>query len=402
MSFNLTAIVFSGIALLYFGAQLLILVRVARRVPVLVSLPLEELEKWPRVSIIITACNEERSLEAAVASRFEEDYPELEIILVEDRSTDSTPEIAGRLAAAHPTVKVRHITELPKGWLGKVNALKEGLEQASGEWVLFSDGDVSFHKGVLRRAVAYCESHGFDHCAILPGLRPVHPVLDCLTSIFLRLVALNFRIWAIEDPRSAVGVGIGAFNLVRRSALEKTPGLEYIRMEVGDDLALGQMLKACGARQTVLNGRDLMDIEFHSSIGDSLRSAERATYTSIGNFNLARLSLVAVATLILELSPLIALAAVRSPLDLIFVLPALVVALAAMLVPNRMWGRASWNLVLFPIATFIFCYSMVRSGVLGVKRGGIIWRGTFYPNDELKAGRRYGRAWKDLAPHDRR
>lgn len=392
------SLAFAAIGLLYWGLQLAILVRVVRCVPLLDELPEGGLAGWPRVSAILTARNEEAALEAAVRARFAEDYPNLELILVEDRSTDRTPEIADRLAAADPRVRVVHVRELPPGWLGKLNALQQGLAHATGEWVLFSDADVSCHRGVLRRLIAYCERRGLEHCAVLPRLREVSPLLDCLTSVFVRMIALNMRIWAIEDPDSRASVGIGAFNLVRRAALERTPGLEWLRMEVADDLTLGQMLKAAGARQSVVNGRALVDLVFHPSIRDAFVSAERASYTAIGNFSLLRLAAFGVAGFALETTPLVALALAREPASLGAAALLLAVALAVQLLVNRWMRRGSWNLVLFPFTQLLMIYSVIRSGVVGTLRGGIRWRGTFYPNAELKAGRRFGESWAKLRP----
>ncbi len=390
---ELAALIVAAVSLCYWGVQLVTLVRVMRRVPLLHQLPAEDREHWPRVSAILTARNEEAALETAVRARLEEDYPSLELIIVEDRSSDGTPAIARHLAAADSRVKVVHITELPEGWLGKPNALQRGLQAATGEWLLFSDGDVAVHRGVLRRIISYCDRRQIDHCVVLPRCRSVHPLLDCLTSLFLRLVVMNFRVWAIEDPRSRASVGIGAFNLVRRAAFERTPGFDWLKMEVADDLCLGQMLKAAGVRQSVVNGRAMADLQFHSSIGDSLRSAERATYTAIGNFSLLRLLVLAVLALVLELSPIVVLALADTTLSRALGLGLLATALVTMVASNRWLDRSSWNLVFWPIAELLVFYSQLRAGVLGTLRGGIIWRGTFYPNAVLKAGRRFGQAW---------
>jgi hypothetical protein len=398
--FAIASAALAGLGLVYWGAQWVVLLRVARSVPLLDQLPQQPRSHWPRVSAIVTACNEEATLEQAVRARFAEDYPDLELILVEDRSTDSTPDIARRLALEDPRLKVVHLRELPDGWLGKVHAMQRGLEQATGEWLLFSDGDVSAHRGVLGRLVDYCERRGLDHCTVLPRLRPVNPLLDCLSSVFMRLVALNLRLWAIEDPSSKASVGIGAFNMVRRAAFERSPGFEWLRLEVADDLCLGEMLKASGARQSVVNGRALVDLEFHSSVGDALRSSERATFTAVGNFSLARLVVMAAAVMGLELSPLLSLALARAPVTFAAGFAALAVAVAAQLAANRFNGRSSGNLVLLPLAELLSGYSMVRAGVLGTWRGGIRWRGTFYSSKQLKAGRRFGTAFRTLKSRD--
>jgi hypothetical protein len=138
----------------------------------------------------------------------------------------------------------------------------------------------------------------------------------------------------------------------------------------------------------VVNGRELVDLVFHASIGDALRSAERASFTAIGNFSLLRLVALAVVALGLEGSPLVSLALARTPLTLAAGLVVLGVALAAQVVSNRFNGRSSGNLALLPLAELLSSYSLIRCGVLGVVRGGIVWRGTFYPTPVLRAGRR--------------
>ncbi len=385
-----------ALAFVWWGFQLLTLVRVTRAVPRVEALPPGVAARRPSVSAVLTARNEERSLEEAVRARLEDPHPGLEVIIVDDRSTDRTGEIADQLAASDARVKVVHVRELPPGWLGKLNALQQGLAVATGEWVLFSDGDVSVHREVLDRVLTHCEHRQLDHCVLVPRMLPVNPMLDAVTSVFMRLVALNLRNWALEDPGASASVGIGAFNLFRRSALERTPGLAWLKLEVADDVSLGQMLKSCGARQSAVNGCAMAELTFHRSLKESLVSAERATFTAIGNFSLARLVALAAAMLALELSPLVALALARTGPQTVAALGASALAVATMVMSNRWSNRSSWHLVLTPLAELIIAYSQVRAGVLGTLRGGIAWRGTFYPTAALKAGRRFGRSWAEL------
>ena len=116
-----------------------------------VSLP----ARWPRLSVIVPACNEATHLESAARTILDQDYPELEVILVNDRSSDGTGALIDLLAREDARVKAIHIDKLPDGWLGKVHALQRGVERAEGEWLLFTDADVHFAPTMLRRAVAY-------------------------------------------------------------------------------------------------------------------------------------------------------------------------------------------------------------------------------------------------------
>lgn len=380
----------------YWGFQWLTLRRVMSEVPRVEALPAALAGHRPTVSAVLTARNEAESLEAAVRARLADSSPGLELLIVDDRSTDHTGEIADRLATVDARVKAIHVKELPPGWLGKLNALQQGLSAATGEWVLFSDGDVSVDADVLDRVLTHCENKKLDHCVLVPRMLPVSPLLDAVTSVFMRIVALNLRTWALEDPRSSASVGIGAFNLFRRSALARTPGLDWLKMEVADDVTLGQMLKACGARQSAVNGCARVSLTFHRSLKDSLVSAERATFTAIGNFSLVRLLGLSLAVLVLELSPLLALALATTRAVAFGALAATALAATTMVVSNRWSQRSLWHLLLTPLAELVIAYSQIRAGILGTVRGGISWRGSFYPTAQLKAGRRFGRSWAEF------
>src|SRR3569832_996684 len=124
----------------------------------------------PRVSIVIPARNEERNLEEALRSILALDYDNLEIDVVDDRSTDRTGEILDRMAAAEPRLRIVHVRELPPGWLGKNHALWLGAEKATGEYLLFTDADIVMDPSTLRRAVGLMLSDGLDHLPASPEI----------------------------------------------------------------------------------------------------------------------------------------------------------------------------------------------------------------------------------------
>jgi glycosyltransferase involved in cell wall biosynthesis len=163
-------------------------------------------------------------MEPGIRTRMADGYPELEIVLVDDRSEDETGAIADRLASEDPRVKAVRVTELPEDWLGKQHALQHGVEAATGDWLLFSDSDVLFEPGTLRRAVAYCEYRQRDHLAVMPELLPRGFLLDTVLAVFVRTLTVAGRLWQVEDPKSRAALGSGSFNLVRRSAFDLTPG----------------------------------------------------------------------------------------------------------------------------------------------------------------------------------
>jgi hypothetical protein len=340
------------------------------------------------VSIVIPACNEEEAIEPAVRSRLLDAYPNLEVILVDDRSTDGTGAAIDQLAAEDARVVPVHVTELPADWLGKQHAMQTGLEHVTGDWVLFTDADVHAVPGCLHRAVARCEARGFDLLAIISELRSTGFVLDAVIAQFLRTVLVAARPWAVEDPRTDAGVGAGAFSLVRRSVLDRSPGLAWLRLELGDDIALGQMLKASGARCSLAMGRGMLDVLFYPTMGAMARAAERAGFTSIGHFSLPRIVAEIAGYWAMEFAPYAALAFWRIPMLQIVGAILVILAQATCVSLNRWAGARTLPAVAQPLGAAMNGILMLRAGVLGTIRGGVWWRGTFYSSSLLRKGRR--------------
>src|SRR3990172_3352927 len=131
-----------------------------------------DLEMWPKVSVVVPARDEAERIEEALRSLARMDYPNLEVIAVDDRSGDGTGAIMDRIAAEEPRVEVLHVTALPKGWVGKCHAMDVGARRATGEILLFTDGDVVFAPDILRLAVRYLDGRRLDHLALMPGMIP--------------------------------------------------------------------------------------------------------------------------------------------------------------------------------------------------------------------------------------
>jgi len=295
------------------------------------------------------------------------------------------------IAAEDPRVRAVHLEALPSGWLGKLHALREGLRLATGEWLLFSDADVHLAPGTLQRAVAYAEARGLDHLSILPQLRPVGWVVDAALASFSRTGLVFGRVWLVSDPKSTVGGSVGAFGLVRRSALDRSPGIEHLRLEIADDLALGQMLKASGATSAVLNGRGLVILTYHRSFADMARSSEKAAF--LFDYRLWPAVCWTASLTALELGPFAV--ALLAPIPLARVLGAVA---ALLLLGSTGWmcrfaGQRVLPALLFPIGVLVNAVLLLRAAWLGKMRGGLLWRSTLYRPEELRPGRRVRAPW---------
>lgn len=371
----------------YWLAMLYSMVQIIRHVPRLDLLQLPQPDAWPTLSIVMPACNEERDLVPAVRSLLDLDYPCLEIILVDDRSTDRTGALMDELAANDPRLKVIHIRQLPDGWLGKIHAMHQGSLAACGQWLLFADGDVQFQPDTLRRAMAYALDNNLDHLCAYPGLLHSSQVLDSMVIAFLRQLGLALRLWKVNDPNSLAFMGVGAFNMVRRAAMDKTQGLGWLRMEVGDDVALGMMLRQSGARQGLVNATGYLSLHWYRTVGQMVRGAERG-FASVGKCSPVRTALTPLIITAMELSMFLALV----PMGLAHV-PAIACGFLAAYVlisyASSRWAQTRFlPSLLAPLAAVIFAVIGIRSAIVGYRREGIDWRGTRYTSEALRRGAR--------------
>ena len=380
-------IAYAFVGCVYWLWMLVGTIRVVRAVPMLARELPPAPHAWPRLSVIIPACNEAVAIESALTSILRQDYPDLEIILIDDRSTDGTAEIVDRMAAADPRITAIHVERLPDGWLGKVHALDLGARKAGGSWLLFTDADVHMEQDTLRQAIAFVEHHELDHMAAVPEMWPSSLPVDACIALFSRGFVVATRLWGVSDPKSDAFVGIGAFNLVRRAALERTDGFNWLRLEVGDDMALGMMLKESGARSVLVNAYGLLGLYWYRTLAEMSHGAEKA-YSSVGRCSLVRIAVLSAVLVAMEWSPLIALIGWNIP-GLRWAGAAMLAAAVGCHAILARWSKSRMLPGLFfLLAALLTAGIMLRSGWLGFLRGGVVWRGTLYGKDQLRSGRR--------------
>jgi hypothetical protein len=380
----------AGVGALYWTLFAVLGVLARRSAPQVADLSPDSPDPWPSLSVVVATRDEGRRLVDALSSMRRSDYPELEIVIVDDRSTDDTPAVLAELAGLDPRVVPVRVDELPARWLGKVHALARGLEHAHGEWVLFTDADVHLAPDTLRRAIGHCERRGLDHFAVLPEVVPAGLVVDAAVWSFMRLVvSMGAHRRAIEDPHSRASAGVGAFNLFRRRALAASPGLERLRMEVLDDAALGQLLKRAGARSSLAFGAGQVRIQIYDSLRDLLRATDRAGIAALGRFRVGRLIGAALLLGLVELGPLIGACLAPAPWILALGGFGMAMAMAATYGTSRALGPGSWHALLVPLGSAVMTFAYLRSAWVTVARGGMVWRDTVYRLDELEAGRAF-------------
>jgi hypothetical protein len=350
-----------------------------------------EPEVWPSVSVVSAARNEASDIGASLSSRLADGYPNLEIVVIDDRSEDATPGIIAEFASRDPRVRLVRVDALPDGWLGKVHALHKGVEVAIGEWLLFSDADVIVEPEMLGKAVAHCESEGYDLLALVPEFRSRSRIVGVLWAIFMRVIAMVISPDAVRDTSSKVAMGSGGFTLVRRSTFDTTAGFHHLRLETADDVALGTMVKNAGGRCDFMNGRNAATVSIYGSLGEFYRGVEKNGSSLAG----APFWLVVVVFAVLgcvEYSPLAAIAlGILGGVGWLAALgvSATLLATAATAAALRRNTGQLWPALLWPVGWALMTSGVLRSAWLFHRRGGAMWRGTFYPKSEVLAAQRF-------------
>jgi glycosyltransferase involved in cell wall biosynthesis len=340
-----------------------------------------------RVSIIVPARNEEPTIELGLSLLLALDYDNYEVIVVDDRSTDRTGEIIERVSAspqAHGCLRAIHVKELPTGWLGKTHAMWAAGEQATGDWLLFTDADVLFKPEVVRRALAYSESENADHVVVFPRILMKTPGERMMIAFFQTLFTFGHRPWRVADPDTKDHMGVGAFNMVRRTTYDAIGTYRALRMEVLDDMKLGKVVKNARFRQRNVFGEDLISIRWAIGAMGVVNNLTK-NFFAILSFQWWRTLASAFGLLFLNLVPFAGACLthgwMRLPYD---------IALGAIfLIYLGMSFKSSippYYFLLHPVSTLLFAYTLLRSMVLTLWNDGVTWRGTKYPLEELRKG----------------
>jgi glycosyltransferase involved in cell wall biosynthesis len=338
--------------------------------------------RWPPVSVVVAARDESRLLEKSLRSLAAMDYPSFEVIAVNDRSTDGTGEIMDRLAKGESRIRAIHIAELPKDWLGKCHALHRGSQRANGELLLFTDADVTFAPATLHLAVRYFEAHRLDHLVLFPGFSRRGYWEDALKAYFSVSFSLWTRAWAVSGPSKNIYIGVGAFNLVRRSAYDGIGGHESLRMEILDDITLGKRLKQQGYRQDALLAPRHLELTWLEGVKGFVKGLEKNAFAGL-QFSIAQLLLVTALIVFFIAMPYLGALAFRDAR--IYGYLTAVLAMHAGFGIQASGHRYGWRVgPALPVVACIFLWTLWHSALVTLRQGGIRWRDTFYSLSDLR------------------
>lgn len=352
------------------------------RIKFLRTIKASEILTEPAVAIIIAVRNEEEELEKALTSVCNLDYSNYRLVLVNDRSTDRTPQILGNFAQRFSHVTVIHLNELPDGWLGKSHALYQGYLNSTEEWLLFTDGDVNFKPDTLTKAISYSIRQQLDHLVLLPRIHSRSALFNSVLATFKIMFDLQYRPWAAKNPHSGASIGMGAFNLVRRTAYETAGTHLRFALHPNDDLQLGEHIKSSGNKQDVLYGDEQIQYEWYNSLNAFINGLMKNAFSSV-NYSFLKAVINSIAALLFFVLPVPVLLVSGEPQQQYLAAIILLSQLALYLLKPALHARW-WYVLIIPFAAAVISFIMLKSALVTTWQRGIYWRESFYPLSQLK------------------
>ena len=223
-------------------------------------------KELPFVSILVPARNEEDKIERCLQSLLAQDYPNFELVVIDDRSTDSTGEIIAAMAAKDPRIKFVKGKDAPSGWIGKCNALAYAVGHASGDWFVFTDADTYHHKNSVRDSVSHAMDNRIDLLSFVP-MQELGSFSELLTMpVLLSGFLLGDPFHTVNDPNAKLAYAYGQYILCRRSSYLALGGHHSVRDEIVEDHALARVFKQKGYKIEIVDGKSLYSVRMYTDL----------------------------------------------------------------------------------------------------------------------------------------
>ncbi len=334
----------------------------------------------PLVSIVIPARNEARLIERTIRALLAQDYSALEVIVVNDRSTDDTAAIVRSIA--DPRLIVIDGEEPPSGWLGKPWALHQGSGLARGELLLFVDADLIYAPAALRAAVAELEASGVAMITLLPRFEMRGFAEQALMPMLPFTVFSVMPFW-LSNRSTIVGLALGggSGNLIRRSAFDMTRRFEPLNRAVVDDIALARMVRQNGLPTRAARADELISVRMYHGAREIIDGFSKNIFFAVGG-SLVIAALMLVLMFLFHLLPyLLALTG-----DMTSIATVVLISVTRLVLFRSLRYRLDNALFLHPVMVLGWAYIFLRSMWITGVRKEIRWRGRIYDAERTRFG----------------
>jgi chlorobactene glucosyltransferase len=248
--------------------------------------PTTSVANSPMVSIVLPVRNQANTVSDCISSLVQLQYDKKEIIVVDGSSTDGTRKI---LASFGPRIKIVEEEPLPQGWVGKNWACYLGYKQATGDLLMFTDGDSIHSLDSLIKTASFLEKENADLVTLAPAAI-LHTFWEKLLQppIFWLIMMFVGGKWVNDDNKPRWALGNGQYMLFRRAAYEKVGGHSAVRDRIAEDYSLGRLIKAQGLRLRMVTASDSLGVRMYSSLPEIWRGWRKNFYSVSGNHPLFR------------------------------------------------------------------------------------------------------------------
>jgi chlorobactene glucosyltransferase len=344
----------------------------------------------PLISVCVPARNEERNIRACVEAILTQDYPNFEVIVLEDRSTDATGEILRSLATQNDKLKVINGSDLPKGWAGKPHALFQASKAARGEWLCFVDADTFLSPTTLSSCYAKAIETDADMFTIMTFQIMGSFWEKVVMPIVMTALSVGFSPRKVNDPKSKDAIANGQFILIKRSVYDAIGGHESVKDQIVEDKAISEQVKWNGYRLIVANGYSIAKTRMYTSLPEMwegwtkniyLGLSDRPSLMLLGAFGAFILLVVA---LFLPLWPLFGLfwyLQGGSWLALVVIFESLILWAIVIYVRARVaigMGISAWYAFTLSLGAAVFAAMMITSTWKVISGKGVTWKGRIY------------------------
>jgi len=351
----------------------------------------------PKVSVLVAAKDEQDNIAACVTSWLQQDWGAFEVTVIDDRSTDRTSQILQDIRQSHPQgskLQILSVRELPEGWAGKNNAMRLGVEAATGEWLLFSDADCrQISNRSISAAMTYALRESIDFLSVLPVLETQTLWERIIQPVAGAVMVFWFNPRRVNDPASDVAYANGAFMLMRRDAYERIGGHDAVKAELNEDMHMARLAKQAGLRLCVVQNDDLYVTRMYRGFRETWRGWSRIFY---GCFGTMRQLLTSAAFLcIMSLFPWISMiggwigvlaGAAPQPAWRLFAIAATAAVIAQMTVITRLYKISKADArfaIAWPIGATLVVGMLISAMLKALGMTGTAWRGRTYKQGRL-------------------
>ena len=344
-------------------------------------------DSLPKISVIVPARNEEAQIRNGLTTLLQSTGVDLEIIAVDDRSTDATGRIMDEIAATDKRLRVIHITKLPERWLGKNHAMHVASEMATGELLLFTDGDIIYEPTAIEIAVRHFVRKKLQHLCLLPRMLPGSIVENAVVAFFGLAFAIGMQLHLIKTRWPLSYAGVGAFNLVETHFYRSIGGHNPIAMDILDDVKLGKLIKKNGGTIDFQMAQKLLSVRWQPSLWGVVTGLEKNGFASL-NYSFRQLLMATIVFLLTMVFPYVSVFVLSWRNASGFIATAILWHLLYAFVVFRLPGGVLLT-PLFPVGAWLMAFAYWRSAVITLRQGGVRWRDSFYPLAQLRKGLYY-------------